>query len=157
MSIGESAGILLFRRTRRGVQVLLGHPGGPYFAKKDEGVWSIPKGLIELNEDLEVAARREFEEETGLEVVGTLVPLGNVRQRSGKVVHAFALEGDVPDGHDTGSNQFELEWPPRSGNREMFPEIDRLEFFTLREARRKLTAGQEEFLDRLDEYLKNGR
>jgi predicted NUDIX family NTP pyrophosphohydrolase len=148
----HSGGILLFRRRAGGLQVMLVHPGGPYWANRDEGVWSIPKGLFEENETPLDAARREFAEETGFEVAGDFIELGVLTQPSGKVVHAFALERDL-DTAAIRSNTFALEWPPHSGRIEHFPEIDRGEWFGLARARRKISRGQLEFLDRLLERL----
>jgi predicted NUDIX family NTP pyrophosphohydrolase len=144
----ESAGVLLFRRTPE-LQVLLVHPGGPFFARKDAGAWSIPKGEVEPDEALEARARLEFEEETGTALDGELRPLGAVRQKGGKVVHAFAAEGDL-DAEAIVSNTFELQWPPRSGRVQTFPEVDRAGWFTLGEAREKINPAQAELLDRLD-------
>ncbi len=124
-----SAGILAFRR-RNGIEVLLAHPGGPFWAKKDDGVWTIPKGVVEPGEDLFATARREFTEETNLTVSGDLIALAPVNQKSGKAVHAFALEADFDLSH-FASNTFEIEWPPKSGRRQSFPEIDRIAYVTL--------------------------
>ncbi len=124
-----SAGILAFRR-REEIEVLLGHPGGPFWAKKDQGVWTIPKGLVGPGEELLAAARREFSEETGLAVTGEMMALSPVNQKSGKTVHAFAAEVDL-DLTRFASNRFEMEWPPRSGLRQSFPEIDRIAYFAL--------------------------
>jgi predicted NUDIX family NTP pyrophosphohydrolase len=144
-----SAGILLYRRSAEHLEVLLGHPGGPFFANKDEGHWTVLKGEGEPGEDLEALARREFEEETGHAAPeGEPIPLGEIRQRGGKVVHAWALEGDL-DPVEATSNTFEMEWPPRSGRTKEFPEIDRVAWFDLAEARTKLKAEQAPFLDRL--------
>jgi predicted NUDIX family NTP pyrophosphohydrolase len=143
-----SAGVLLYRRAP-GLQVLLVHPGGPFFARKDDGAWSIPKGEIEPGEDHETRARIEFEEETGTALDGPLVPLGHVRQKGGKVVHAFAAEGDLDAGAIV-SNTFELQWPPRSGRIQTFPEVDRAAWFALDEARAKINPAQADLLDRLD-------
>lgn len=142
----KSAGIILYRK-RRGIEVLLVHPGGPFWRNKDLGAWSIPKGEY-LDEDAETAARREFAEELGLEVSEPLVALGQAKQRGGKLVTAFAAESDL-DVRDIRSNTFELEWPPRSGKRQVFPEVDRAEWFTLEEARTRINAGQRPLLDRL--------
>jgi predicted NUDIX family NTP pyrophosphohydrolase len=144
----QSAGILLYRRTNRRLEVLLVHPGGPFWAKKDAGAWSIPKGEFDANESAERAARREFVEETGLDPGPGLVPLAVVTQSRAKVVHAFAVEGDV-DPARIASNTFEIEWPPRSGRVQAFPEIDRAAWFTLDEARVKIVAGQRPILDAL--------
>jgi predicted NUDIX family NTP pyrophosphohydrolase len=145
----RSAGILLYR-DRNGVrEVLLVHPGGPFWAKRDAGAWSIPKGEYADDEDPRACALREFEEELGAPLAaGELVELGSVRQRSGKVVTAWAAEGDL-DPADVKSNTFELEWPPRSGRVREFPEIDRAAWFSLEEAREKLVAAQAELLSRL--------
>lgn len=142
----ESAGLLLYRRSQKGLEVLLVHPGGPFWAKKDLGAWSIPKGEIEPGEDPLTAALREFREETGAEPQGEFRPLGSVRQPGGKVVHAWAVEADLdPSGVRSGT--FVLEWPPKSGLRRAFPEIDRAEWFSIAEARGKILKGQLPFLD----------
>lgn len=150
----RSAGILLHRGASGGHEVLLVHPGGPFWAKRDDGAWSIPKGEYDEGEEPLAAARREFEEEIGsaLEAVGELVELGEVRQRNRKVVTAWAAEGDV-DASAVRSNRFTMEWPPRSGRTQAFPEIDRAEWFTLARAREKLIEAQTAFLDRLEERL----
>ncbi|HUH64605.1 MAG TPA: NUDIX domain-containing protein [Terracidiphilus sp.] len=149
-----SAGIVLFRRRESGVEVFLVHPGGPFWKNKDSGAWSIPKGEYASGEDPAAAARREFEEETGFACPsGEPVPLGEVKQPGGKMVTAFALEGDCAA--DTiRSNFFELEWPPRSGKTQPFPEVDRAGWFALPQARIKLLAGQHPFLDRLAELVR---
>jgi predicted NUDIX family NTP pyrophosphohydrolase len=145
-----SAGILLWRRRGDGVEVLLGHPGGPLWAKKDAGHWTVVKGEIEPGEAPQEVARREFAEETGHELPdGPMVDLGEIRQKSGKVVHAWGVEGDL-DPTTAVSNTFEMEWPPRSGRRVEFPEIDRVEWFDLGEARQRLKDAQAPFLDRLE-------
>jgi predicted NUDIX family NTP pyrophosphohydrolase len=144
----RSAGILLFRRRAGGLEFLLVHPGGPFWAKKDLGAWSIPKGEYAQGEDPLTAARRELEEETGMRVEGDFLPLGELVQPGRKIVTAFALEGDF-DPATLRSNVFELEWPPKSGRRKSFPEIDRAQWFTPGEARRKILAGQSEFISRL--------
>jgi predicted NUDIX family NTP pyrophosphohydrolase len=157
----ESAGILLFRRrpARDGeVEVFVVHPGGPFFARKDDGAWSLPKGGFEPGEDPLQAARREFLEETGLAIDacaprGEPIPLGSVRQRAGKVVHAWAIEGDWPDGVSIRSNEVEMEWPRGSGRRVSFPEIDRAAFHDAATAKRKLNAAQAELVDRLLSHL----
>lgn len=143
-----SAGLLAFRR-RNGIEVLLAHPGGPFWAKKDDGAWTIPKGLLEPGDDLADTARREFTEETGLTAGGPFIPLPPVNQKSGKVVHAFAMEADF-DLAGFASNTFEIEWPPRSGRRRAFPEIDRIAYFSLMAARTKIIAYQRPFLDELE-------
>jgi predicted NUDIX family NTP pyrophosphohydrolase len=148
----HSAGILLYRETPTGPRVLLAHPGGPFFAKKDAGAWSIPKGLIDSGEEPEAAARREFEEECGWRSDGDLAPLGEATLRSGKRVIAFALR--VDDSEDAllskfAPGRFTMQWPPRSGKQVNFPEVDRIEFFSLDEARTKINPAQAVFLDRL--------
>jgi predicted NUDIX family NTP pyrophosphohydrolase len=146
----RSAGILLFREARAGAEVLLVHPGGPFWAKRDLGAWSIPKGEYDDGEDALAAARREFEEELGAPAPdGSPVDLGEVRQRGGKVVVAWALEGDL-DPATVRSNTFTIEWPPRSGTMKEFPEIDRAEWFALDEARERILPAQAPFLDRLE-------
>ena len=148
-----SAGILLFRRTTGGIEVLLGHPGGPYFAAKDLGDWSIPKGEVEPGEDLEAVARREFREETGHAApAGPAIPLGSVRQKGGKLVHAWAVEGSL-DPAASVSNTFTIPWPPGSGTLVAFPEIDRVAWFEPAEARRRIKESQVPLIDRLEEAL----
>jgi predicted NUDIX family NTP pyrophosphohydrolase len=151
-----SAGLLCYRRDADGVKVFLAHPGGPFWARKDEGAWSIPKGEIDDDEDPERAARREFEEETGCPVTGPLVSLGSIRQGGGKWVHVWAFEGDI-DPASVRSNTFTLEWPPRSGRVQAFPEVDRVDWFSIEKARRKILTGQRPLLDRLVDYLSVGR
>lgn len=143
----RSAGILAYR-VRSDLEVLLVHPGGPFWHNKDLGAWSIPKGEYGDEQDAEEAARREFAEELGLDLVEPLIGLGQVTQRGGKIVSAFAVELDI-DTRNVRSNTFEIEWPPRSGKRQAFPEIDRAAFFTLDEAKRKINEGQRPLLDRL--------
>jgi predicted NUDIX family NTP pyrophosphohydrolase len=148
-----SAGILLYRLRPAGPEVLLGHMGGPFWARKDDGAWSIPKGEHGPDEEPLAVARREFEEELGSPVpADELVPLGDVRVTSGKVLTVWAAEGDL-DASATRSNTFELEWPPRSGRVQEFPEIDRADWFGLDAARPKLVKGQVPFLDRLREAV----
>lgn len=147
-----SAGVLLHRRTASGPEVLLVHPGGPFWQRKDLGAWSIPKGEVDPGEDLLAAARRELEEETGFRADGEATALGSVRQAGGKVVHAFAVVGDA-DPAALRSNTFELEWPPRSGARRAFPEVDRAAWFPLDEARRRILPGQAALLDALERAL----
>lgn len=149
----HSGGILLFRYRAGRLQLLLVHPGGPYWERKDEGVWSIPKGLFEENEEPLEAARREFAEETGFEAAGEFIGLGELVQPSKKIVHAWALQGDL-DTTRIKSNTFTLEWPPDSGHIEGYPEIDKGEWFDVDEARRKITRGQLGFIDRLIDRLK---
>jgi predicted NUDIX family NTP pyrophosphohydrolase len=147
-----SAGLLVWRR-KPDLQVLLGHPGGPYWAKKDLGVWTIPKGAVEAGDDLLATARREFVEETGLSVTGDFVALAPVRLTSGKLVHAFAIEAD-PDLGAFASNPFEMEWPPKSGKRQKFPEVDRIEWFGLPAAEKKILGYQLPLLRELKRQLK---
>jgi predicted NUDIX family NTP pyrophosphohydrolase len=147
----RSAGILLYRRGTDGPEVLLVHPGGPFWTKKDGGAWSIPKGEYEPGDDPLAAARREFEEELGsAPPEGAPVALGEVRQKSGKLVCAWALEGDL-DATAAYSNTFTIEWPPRSGRMQEFPEVDRAEWFGLDAARERINPAQRSFLDRLVE------
>ena len=148
-----SAGILLWRRSGDRVEVLLAHQGGPYWVKKDLGHWTVPKGEIEPGEERMDVARREFLEETGHPVpAGPLVDLGEITQKSGKVVLAWAVRGDL-DPSLAFSNTYDLEWPPRSGRMQSFPEIDRVEWFDLDEAARRLKAAQVPFVDRLRAVL----
>lgn len=147
-----SAGLLMYRIKDGAIQVLLAHPGGPYFVNKDEGVWSIPKGEPDSEEDLLITAQREFEEETGLKPTGPLIPLQSVKQKGGKIVHAWAFEGDC-DPATLRSNTFTIEWPPRSGQQKQFPEIDRAEFFDLKTARRKIKFEQTALIDELELVL----
>jgi predicted NUDIX family NTP pyrophosphohydrolase len=147
-----SAGLLLFRRNSGGLEVLLIHPGGPFWMKKDEGAWSIPKGEYEANEEPLAAARRELEEETGLVVDGDFLALGTVKQSGGKLVTAWALERDA-DTVSMKSNMFEMEWPPKSGRMASFPEVDRFEWFGMEAAREKILNAQAAFLERLVERV----
>jgi predicted NUDIX family NTP pyrophosphohydrolase len=142
----------MYRRAAAKLEVLLAHPGGPYWRRKDHGAWTIPKGEIGAGEDASDAARREFAEETGMALAGPLAPLGEVRQRAGKRVVAFAVEGDI-DADSIKSNTFELEWPPKSGRKQTFPEIDRAGWFELTAARSKILEGQRPLLDRLAAFL----
>jgi predicted NUDIX family NTP pyrophosphohydrolase len=148
----QSAGLLLFRRAGNDLQVLLGHPGGPFWLNKDQGAWTIPKGLIALGESARSTAQREFAEETGHHPTGEAVSLGSAKQPGGKVVHVWAIEGDW-DPANLQSNTFEMEWPPRSGRRQTFLELDRAAWFGLAEARIKILKGQAVFIDRLLETL----
>lgn len=149
----HSGGILLFKYIDGRLQVMLVHPGGPFWAKKDEGAWSISKGLFEENEVALEAAKREFKEETGFDVDGEFIELGEIKQPSKKIVHAWALERDA-DVTKIESNTFTLEWPKNSGNVKEYPEIDKGEWFDIDEAKRKILKGQVEFIDRLRERLK---
>lgn len=153
MAASTSAGIVMYRRRGRSLDVLLVHPGGPFWRRKDAGAWSIPKGEFDPAEPAEAAARREFAEELGRRPEGELIPLGEIRQSGGKRVIAFAMEGDF-DASRIESNTFEMEWPPRSGRRAVFPEVDRAAWFALADARDKIIAGQAPLLDRLAELCK---
>jgi predicted NUDIX family NTP pyrophosphohydrolase len=164
MALRQSAGILLFRRDPSGgrLEILLAHPGGPFFAKRDEGHWTLPKGEPDLpGEDLLAVARREFTEEVGVPAPLTQpdgeppIHLGTIVQKGGKLVHAWAIEGDL-DPAAARSNEFEMEWPPRSGRRQTFPEIDRVAWFEPAEARRRLKPTQVPFVDRLEEAIAVG-
>lgn len=142
----------MYRRGTRGLEVLLAHPGGPFWARRDEGAWTIPKGLVDEDDDHLAAARREFEEETGTRPAGPFLPLGSVRQKAGKVVHAWACEGDL-DAAAIVSNVTRTEWPPRSGKSVTYPEVDRCEWLTPDEARRRINAAQAELIGRLEAAL----
>jgi predicted NUDIX family NTP pyrophosphohydrolase len=148
----RSAGILMYRRENGVLAVLLVHPGGPFWAKKDDGVWSIPKGLCAVGEDELAAAKREFREETGAEVAGDFIPLGEFLQPSGKVVVAWVVEGSFDPAKLT-SDTFQLEWPPRSGRFQQFPEVDRAAWFAPEVALRKVTKGQQPIIGRLLELF----
>ena len=145
----KSAGIVVYRKRAETIEVLLVHPGGPFWSKRDSGTWSIPKGEYSDDEDAEAAARREFTEETGWIITSDLLPLGEIRQKAGKTVTAFAAEGDF-DTVSLDSNRFEIEWPPKSGRIAAFPEVDRAGWFALDEAREKIIEGQRPLLDRLE-------
>jgi predicted NUDIX family NTP pyrophosphohydrolase len=147
-----SAGLLLFRRRQDRLEVFLAHPGGPFWAGRDAGAWTIPKGLLDPAEDPLAAARREFVEETGITPVGPFLPLGSVKQKAGKTIHAWAWEGDA-DPDCTTSNTMRVEWPHGSGRWVEFPEVDRCAWFTPEEARTKLNPAQAAFVDRLREVL----
>ena len=149
MSDKVSAGLLMYRIRAGQLEVFLAHPGGPLFVNKDDGHWSIPKGETESDEELLAAAVREFTEETGIEPQGEFIELGLVKQKGGKLVHGWAFEGDWDESRPLKSNTFEMEWPPRSGRKQHFPEIDRAGFFTIDEAKRKLKETQHPFLERL--------
>lgn len=153
MAAKSSAGILLFRRSGTDVEVLLGHMGGPFWSRRDAGGWSVPKGELEPDEEPEAAARREFAEELGLPVPnGELLELGDVRQRNGKVVTAWALEGEL-DPNAVVPGTFEMQWPKGSGRMQQFPEIDQVAWLTIEAARDKIVQAQQAFLDRLVEML----
>ncbi|HTL20335.1 MAG TPA: NUDIX domain-containing protein [Steroidobacteraceae bacterium] len=144
-----SAGLLLYRRAESGLEVFLVHPGGPFWARKDEGAWSVPKGLVDADEEELACARREFREETGFDAPsGAELDLGTFRQPSGKQVHVWAIEGDC-DPAQLSSNLFEMEWPPKSGRRARFPEVDRGGWFDRTQALAKITTGQRPILERL--------
>ena len=151
-----SAGLLMFRRKRGAFEVLLAHPGGPFFTRKDDGIWTIPKGEAAPGEDLLTRAQIEFEEEVGFrpENVRGWIELGSIIQKGGKTVHAWAFEGDLPESFELKSNLFEMEWPPRSGRLQSFPEVDQARFFTEGVARRKLKQAQVPLLDRLRAAIK---
>jgi len=151
-----SAGIVMYHNSGDRLDVLLVHPGGFFWRNRDLGAWSIPKGEFDASEDAEIAARREFKEELGVEAIGALVPLGDIRQRSGKVVHAFALEGDL-DVNTVRSNMVAVEWPRRSGRMVQIPEIDRAAWFDLPLARKKVLASQIPLLDRLELLVQSAR
>lgn len=157
--VQQSAGILLYRRRGDLLEVLLAHPGGPFWARQDHGAWSVPKGIAEGDEALEAVAAREFGEETGFalrdvarDAAAKPIDLGEVRLKSGKVIHAWAVEGDL-DAAQARSNECEIEWPPRSGRTMVIPEVDRVEWFTLGEARRRAHPVQAELVDRLEVAL----
>jgi predicted NUDIX family NTP pyrophosphohydrolase len=153
----HSAGILMYRSREDILEVFLVHPGGPFWAKKDEGVWSIPKGEfnIETEDPLE-AAKREFAEETGFTLAGDFIPLDTLKQSNMKIVHAWAVAGDC-DASQIKSNSFSMEWPPRSGKQQEFPEVDRAEWFDIETAKTKILKGQTPFIDRLKGKLEKAR
>jgi predicted NUDIX family NTP pyrophosphohydrolase len=148
-----SAGLLLFRRTSGALELFLAHPGGPFWKNKDEGAWTIPKGLIDEGEDPLSAACREFHEETGLEPTGPYLPLGSIRLKSGKTIHAWAFEGDA-DSASIRSNTMKIEFPPKSKKWITVPEVDRCGWFSPDEARRKLNPAQAELVQRLETALR---
>ncbi len=148
MAKKKTAGILLYRMRDAGLEVFLVHPGGPFWMKKDDGAWSIPKGEMEEGEDPLNAAKREFHEETGCSVEGNFIPLTPLKQRGGKLVYAWAVEGDC-DAESIKSNLFSMEWPPRSGKRAEFPEVDRAAWFALELAKEKILKSQVGFLEEL--------
>ncbi len=149
-----SAALLMFRRRGARLEVLLVHPGGPFFRNKDSGAWTIPKGEVMEEENLLTRARVEFREELGIEpAAADWIELGTVRQKGGKTVHAWAFEGNLPASFVVASNTFAMEWPPRSGRTQEFPEIDRAEFFSIAEAKEKINQAQIELLDRLVQHV----
>jgi len=145
----------MFRIVEGQLEAFLVHPGGPYFKKKDVGAWTIPKGEIEEGESMLDTAKREFQEETGIQPIGKFISIDSVTQKGGKTVHAWAFEGDWDESKPLKSNDFEIEWPPRSGKKQKFPEIDRAEFFSLDIAKQKINTAQIEFLDKLENYFKS--
>ena len=149
-----SAGLLMYCLRNGQLQVLLAHPGGPFYRNKDNGFWTIPKGEIAPDENGLDAAVREFTEETGITPGNEFISLGTVKQKSGKTVHAWAFAGDRDEAVPIRSNTFELEWPPRSGHKQVFPEVDRALFFTVPEALEKINEAQREFIRRLEMFLK---
>jgi len=144
----------MYRLRDRQLQVLLAHPGGPFYKNKDDGFWTIPKGEIAPDENGLEAAIREFVEETGITPNGNFIPLGTVKQKSGKTVHAWAFAGDWDEAVPITSNTFEMEWPPRSGSKQTFPEVDRAQFFSVPEALEKINEAQREFILKLEMFLK---
>jgi predicted NUDIX family NTP pyrophosphohydrolase len=145
----------MFRCRNNQLEFFLAHPGGPFFARKDDGVWTIPKGEAAPGEDLLTRARIEFEEEVGFRPHGDWIELGSIKQKGGKIVHAWAFEGDLPESFECKSNLFEMEWPPRSGRRKKFPEVDQALFFSEDVARRKIKPAQVPLLDRLRAVIKS--
>ena len=154
MAKKESAGLLMYRLSNSTLEVFLVHPGGPYWAKKDLGAWSIPKGEAAEGEDRLEAAKREFQEETGFLVAGNFIVLTPIKQPGGKLVHAWIVKGDC-DARGIVSNTFSIEWPPRSGKRQAFPEVDRAEWFTIDAAKKKILKGQVGLLEELERMLEH--
>jgi predicted NUDIX family NTP pyrophosphohydrolase len=150
-----SAGLLMYRRRNGRLEVLLVHPGGPFWAKKEQGAWSIPKGEVERGEDAFSTAKREFEEELGLRPEGDFTELGSVEQKGGKSVQAWAFEGNC-DPASIHSNKFLMEWPPRSGKTQEFPEVDRAQFFDMKEAKQRINSAQAELLANLERIFAPG-
>lgn len=148
-----SAGLLMYNNQEKDLKVFLVHPGGPFFTKKDDGYWGIPKGLIEKNEDHLEAAKREFEEETGIKPLGEFISLGSTIQSNNKIVYAWAFETELRGQIQITCNTFEMEWPPHSGKKLEFPEVDKGEFFSISEAKKKVYSAQLVFLNRLEEYI----
>jgi predicted NUDIX family NTP pyrophosphohydrolase len=151
--MNKSAGLLMYRISGVELELFLAHMGGPYFKNKDNGYWTIPKGLIENNEPYKEAAMREFQEETGILAEEPMFDLGEIKQKGGKIVYAWAFEYNGPAEVEISSNIFEIEWPPKSGKKKTFPEIDKAQFFKEEEARRKINHAQLPFIDRLKEQL----
>jgi predicted NUDIX family NTP pyrophosphohydrolase len=149
----KSAGILAFRKNAKGIEIFLMHPGGPFWKNKDVGAWSIPKGEIDETESEIDAAKREFEEETGIKIKGELIALQPIRQKNGKLVTAWALDQDI-DAAGITCNLFEMEWPPKSGKYQQFPEMDRAEWFSVTTAKEKIIPAQAALIDQLEEILK---
>ena len=147
-----SAGLLVYRIRNGTLEVLLAHPGGPYFRKKDEGAWTVPKGELDPGENMLQAAQREFQEEVGLCPTGPFLPLSPIQQKGGKIVHAWACEGDL-DPSAAVSNTFSIEWPPHSGKLQEFPEVDKVEWFNLEAARKKIKSKQRPLLDELERIV----
>ena len=150
----QSAGVLLFRKKREQLEVFLVHPGGPFWIKKDAGAWSIPKGEIETGEEALQVAKREFKEETGQEIEGSFSELQPVKQKAGKIIKAWAVEGDI-DENTIVSNTFEIEWPPGSGKKKIFPEVDKAQWFSLTEASEKINPGQLPLIEELQQIIRN--
>jgi predicted NUDIX family NTP pyrophosphohydrolase len=155
MGVHVSAGLLMYRIQEGSLQIFLAHPGGPLYRNKDNGHWTVPKGEMPAGESLFDAAVREFEEETGIQPCGPFIELGSIQQKGGKVIHCWAFQGSRDRSQPIRSNHFEMEWPPRSGCRQSFPEIDRAEFFALSEGRKKLKDAQWPFVERLTTSLVN--
>ena len=156
MRLRVSAGLLLYR-TRNRLEVFIAHPGGPLFPNKDDGHWTIPKGEVEPGEDLLATAIREFEEEVGFPVdrSSKFIPLGMIQQKGGKIVHAWAVEGEIDEAHPLRSNTFTMEWPPGSGTMRHFPEVDRAQFFSIAAAKTKLKPSQIPLLERLEKLIRS--
>ena len=148
----KSAGILMYRFKKDRLQFFLVHPGGPFWKNKDEGAWTIPKGEFSTDEDPLYAAKREFQEETGFPAPEKFIELTSIKQKSGKIVHCWTAEGDV-DHEKIHSNTFELEWPPRSGKKQKFPEVDKADWFTIEEVKKKIISEQSKFIDELTTFL----
>lgn len=157
MASDISAGLLMYSLKNAKLKIFLVHPGGPFFTNKDNGYWGIPKGLTESNEELLGAAKREFEEETGVKPEGEFIPLGTIVLKSGKIVHAWAFECENDDNIEIDCNTFRMEWPPKSGKFQEFPEVDKGKFFTEEEAKIKISTAQLPLIDRLKENLNQQR